>query len=294
MAGLVTGFLFADYASNAAVVLPYALFFIVFVVGTSCTLESFRSVITDPRGFFIALGVIFVLMPLIGYLMGFFFHSGTPAYAAGHFLLSVTPVAITSMVWTGIAGGHIALSLALVTVVTLVSGVNIPFQMAFFMGKVVEFDALALTGSLSRTIVMPVILGLALRNRAPKAVVPLRPYFDLVTKLMMLVIITVNGAVVRPYVQGFDWEIIRLFLLVGLHNFLNFFSALAVAALFLGRRHMALPSVVYASSMKNTAAGIVIALNYFGPIVALPVVFSMMMQQFWAGAVYRIMNRLKG
>ena len=294
MAGLVTGFLFADYASNAAVVLPYALFFIVFVVGTSCTLESFRSVITDPRGFFIALGVIFVLMPLIGYLMGFFFHSGTPAYAAGHFLLSVTPVAITSMVWTGIAGGHIALSLALVTVVTLVSGVNIPFQMAFFMGKVVEFDALALTGSLSRTIVMPVILGLALRNRAPKAVVPLRPYFDLVTKLMLLVIITVNGAVVRPYVQGFDWEIIRLFLLVGLHNFLNFFSALAVAALFLGRRHMALPSVVYASSMKNTAAGIVIALNYFGPIVALPVVFSMMMQQFWAGAVYRIMNRLKG
>ncbi|WP_319415386.1 bile acid:sodium symporter [Marispirochaeta aestuarii] len=294
MAGLVTGFLFADYASNAAVVLPYALFFIVFVVGTSCTLESFRSVITDPRGFFIALGVIFILMPLIGYLMGFFFHSGTPAYAAGHFLLSVTPVAITSMVWTGIAGGHIALSLALVTVVTLVSGVNIPFQMAFFMGKVVEFDALALTGSLSRTIVIPVILGLALRNRAPKAVVPLRPYFDLVTKLMMLVIITVNGAVVRPYVQGFDWEIIRLFLLVGLHNFLNFFSALAVAALFLGRRHMALPSVVYASSMKNTAAGIVIALNYFGPVVALPVVFSMMMQQFWAGAVYRIMNRLKG
>ncbi|ORC37778.1 hypothetical protein B4O97_01895 [Marispirochaeta aestuarii] len=294
MGGLVTGFLFADYASNAAVVLPYALFFIVFVVGTSCTLESFRSVITDPRGFFIALGVIFILMPLIGYLMGFFFHSGTPAYAAGHFLLSVTPVAITSMVWTGIAGGHIALSLALVTVVTLVSGVNIPFQMAFFMGKVVEFDALALTGSLSRTIVIPVILGLALRNRAPKAVVPLRPYFDLVTKLMMLVIITVNGAVVRPYVQGFDWEIIRLFLLVGLHNFLNFFSALAVAALFLGRRHMALPSVVYASSMKNTAAGIVIALNYFGPVVALPVVFSMMMQQFWAGAVYRIMNRLKG
>ena len=113
MGGLVTGFLFADYASNAAVVLPYALFFIVFVVGTSCTLESFRSVITDPRGFFIALGVIFILMPLIGYLMGFFFHSGTPAYAAGHFLLSVTPVAITSMVWTGIAGGHIALSLAL-------------------------------------------------------------------------------------------------------------------------------------------------------------------------------------
>lgn len=293
MAGLVTGFLFADYASNASVVLPYALFFIVFVVGTSCTLESFRSVITDPKGFFIALGVIFILMPLIGYGMGYFFHSDTPSYAAGHFLLSVTPVAITSMVWTGIVGGHIALSLALVTVVTLVSGVNIPFQMSVFMGKVVEFDALALTGNLSRTIVIPVILGLALRNRAPKVVIPLRPYFDLVTKLMMLVIITVNGAVVRPYVQGFDWEIIRLFLLVGLHNFLNFFTALAVAALFLGKRHLALPSVVYASSMKNTAAGIVIALNYFGPVVALPVVFSMMMQQFWAGAVYRIVSRFK-
>jgi hypothetical protein len=35
---------------------------------------------------------------------------------------------------------------------------------------------------------------------------------------IMLVIMTVNGAVVRPYVRGFDWEIIRLFLLAGRHS----------------------------------------------------------------------------
>ena len=294
MTGLVVGFVLADYVAGAAGLLPYALVFIVFAMGTSCTLESFRSVVTAPKGFLVALLVVFVCMPVIGYTVGRLLYPSNPDFAVGHFLISVTPVAITSMVWTGIAGGNIALSLSLVTVVTVLSGFNIPLQMSLFLGKIVQFDALALLVNLSRTIVVPVILGLVLRNRFPGRVEPMRPYIDLFTKLAMLLIISVNGAVVRPYIVAFDLAILRLFLIVALHTLLNFSIALIIARLLLGRTHPSLPPVVYAASMKNNAAGLVIALNYFGAMVALPVVISMMMQQFWAGAFFRIIRRMQG
>ena len=293
MAGLTAGFFLDEHIAGVTVALPYILIVVVFFMGTSCTLESFKSIVQAPKGFIVALLTIFLCMPVIGFLMGYLFHRGNPSFAVGHFLLSVTPVAITSMIWTGIAGGNIALALALVTVGTLVSGFNIPLQMALFMGKVVEFDAAALMGSLSRTIVIPVLLGLAVRNRAPRLIEPLRPYMDLLTKITLVVILSVNGAVVRPYISSFDWEIVRLFLFVALHNFLNFSVSLGIAWAALGKRHPALPTVVYAASMKNNAAGVVIALNYFGPIVALPVVITMLMQQLWAGGFYRVIRRLK-
>jgi bile acid:Na+ symporter, BASS family len=291
--GLTAGFFLDEHIAGVTVALPYILIVVVFVMGTSCTLESFRSIAQAPKGFIVALLVIFICMPIIGYLMGYLFHRDNPSFAVGHFLLSVTPVAITSMIWTGIAGGNIALSLALVTVGTLVSGFNIPLQMSLFMGKVVQFDTAALAGSLSKTIVIPVLLGLAVRNRAPRLIEPLRPYMDLMTKVALVLILSVNGAVVRPYISSFDWEIVRLFLLVGVHNFLNFSVSLGIAWLALGRGNPAMPAVVYAASMKNNAAGVVVALNYFGPIVALPVVITMLMQQLWAGGFYRIIRRMK-
>ncbi len=61
---------------------------------------------------------------MIGYLVWVLFYSGDPELPVGHLLMAVTPVAVTSVVWTGIAGGNVALSIALVTVATLVSATN--------------------------------------------------------------------------------------------------------------------------------------------------------------------------
>ena len=107
----------------------------------------------------------------------------------------------------------------------------------------------------------------------------------------MLVLLAVNGAVVRPYLQQVDWQLFRLVLVVALHTTLNFGVGYLASLGLLGRNDRSLPTVVYAAAMKNNAAGIVIALGHFGPIAALPVVLNMILQQFWASTYYRLFQR---
>jgi predicted Na+-dependent transporter len=43
--------------------------------------------------------------------------------------------------------------------------------------------------------------------------------------------------------------------------------------------------------MRNNAAGVVIALQYFGAEVALPVIICIFLQQLTAGGVYSLLQR---
>ncbi len=291
LTSLITGFLFADFFSKYADGLSYMLMFMVFVMGTSCTLESLTSIFKAPRGFFLGILILYLVLPLIGYIMGAVFWQDNPSYAVGHFLLAITPVAITSMIWTGFAGGNIALALALVAVATVFSGFSIPSLMSLFMGKVVEFDARSLTMNLVHMIVGPVLVGILLRNRAPVFTVKVSHFLNLATKLMMVAIICVNGAAVRPYLTDFDLSLLKLLLVVFLHMMLNYSVAFGFAFLILGRRSPDLSPVIFTSSMKNTVAGIVIGLKFFGPAVALPVIMCIFMQQMAAGFFFRLLKK---
>ncbi len=291
---LFIGLLLPGLFSGLTPYLPYILSTLVLIVGTNCTLESFRSIVQAPKSFFLSLAFIYLLMPVLGFGVGSLFYPDKPLYAFGTFLTAVTPVALTSMVWTGLAGGNLALALALVALVTVFSGINIPFELSLFMGTVVEFDAWALTVKLVVTIVVPVIFGIGVKHYSGERIEKYRPVLGVLTKILMLTIMTVNGAVLRPYVDDLGMDTIRLLLVAAFHMLLNFSITMAVGGFVIGFRNSAMPPVVYASSMKNNAAGVVIALNYFHPAVALPVVFSMMAQQFWAGVFYQIFRRLRG
>lgn len=289
---ITTGMLLPEFVADFAVVLPYVLALIVFTMGTSCTVESFRAIVLSPKSFLTAVFVIFAFMPLIGFGVGSIFYPDDPQLLIGHFLVAVTPVAVTSVVWTGIAGGNIALSIALVTVVTLFSGLTIPGMMKLYLGTVVDFDALALVASLSRTIVVPALVGLVVRNRLPRLIKTGRPYLDLAAKLGMTTVLVINGSVLKPIVAQLGWEMTSVLLVAGVHVFANFGVAFGTSFLVLGRRHPSVSAVMYSSSMRNNAAGLVIAANYFGPTVTLPIIGCMILQHFSAGVFYRVLAKI--
>ncbi len=288
--GFGTGLALPDSVGELSWILPYVLVFIVFAMGTSCTVESFRAIALSPKGFLTAVAMVYAVMPLIGFAMGHFSYPGRPQLQLGHFLIAVTPVAITSVVWTGIAAGNVTLSLALVTLITLLSGFWIPAAMALYMGAVVDFDAAELVASLLKSVVLPALAGLVARNRAPRHVETVRPYLDLVSKAGVITVLVVNGAALGPMVGDISWEMGGVLLLVALHVMLNFSLSFGAARLILGRRSSSVASVTYSSSMRNNAAGLVIAANYFGPLAALPVIACILVQHFWAGVFLRLVK----
>ena len=129
------------------------------------------------------------------------------------------------------------------------------------------------------------------RNRLPQTVTSLRLYIDLLTKIAMVTILTINGAALRPYIASLDFGVVRLFAIVAIHSLTNFTAALGISALLLRKSHPSIPPVMYAASMKNNAAGVVIATNYFDPVIALPVVVSMIIKHLLAGVFCRIIDR---
>ncbi|MFW5844292.1 MAG: bile acid:sodium symporter family protein, partial [Spirochaetota bacterium] len=152
------------------------------------------------------------------------------------------------------------------------------------------FDALTLVGNLSKTIVLPALLGLLVRNRLPRITESSKPYVDLVSKLGMISVLVVNGVALKPIVGRLGWGMAGLILIVAIHVLANFATGLAVSSLILGRRNPSVTAVMYSSSMRNNAAGLVIATNYFSPAVSLPVIGCMIVQHFWAGVFLRIVG----
>jgi predicted Na+-dependent transporter len=291
LASLIGGFYFSETLIPFSDYLPYFLMFMVFVLGTSCSLQSLTDVVRKPKGFIVGLIILYIFIPFIGFAIGKVFYSGSPEYALGHFLLAVTPVAITSMIWTGFIGGNLVLSLALIFVVTIFSGFMIPLQISLFMGEVVEFDAIAMMLNLFKMIVLPVIAGIFMRYKAPAMVEKVSPGANLLNKIIMMIILSVNGAAVNPYIDSIDWHIIRMFLIVGLHLVLNYSVAFVLCWLTLGKESKDLPSIIFTSGMRNNAAGVVIALQYFGAEVALPVIICIFLQQLSAGGVYSLLQK---
>ena len=98
-------------------------------------------------------------MPLIGFGVGNVFYPNEGQLLVGHFLVGATPVAVTSVVWTGIAGGNVALVIAIVA------------------------SALG---------------GIVARNRAEEIVSSLRPYLSFVSKVGMVFVLVVNGTILSP------------------------------------------------------------------------------------------------
>jgi BASS family bile acid:Na+ symporter len=150
------------------------LFLLMLAVGLELTLDDFRRVARYPRavwvgtlGNIIALPVATVLL-----LRGL---DVSPNLATGLVLITATPGAAMSNIFTLLAGAHTALSVTLTAIATLLAVVTLPLIMALgtrgLGGAVqaVDVPVLALGGQLLFLVLLPTALGMALRRRWPEA-----------------------------------------------------------------------------------------------------------------------------
>jgi BASS family bile acid:Na+ symporter len=150
------------------------LFTLMLAVGLELTVNDFRRVARYPRAVWVGtLGNILAL-PIATALM-LRAIDVSPNLAAGLVLITATPGAAMSNVFTYLAGAHTALSVTLTAIATLLAVVTLPLIMALgtrSLGSAVEavdVPVLALGGQLLFLVLLPTALGMALRRRWPEA-----------------------------------------------------------------------------------------------------------------------------
>lgn len=152
------------------VILPAALFLIMFGLGLSLRLQNFKDVFKAPKAMAIGLTGQMILLPIVAFIIALAFQL-PPEIAVGLMIIALAPGGATSNMFTYLSKGDVSLSISLTAVVSVVTPFTIPLiaalSMNYFMGNATEFSLpiLKTMTQLMVITIIPVALGMFVLSR---------------------------------------------------------------------------------------------------------------------------------
>jgi bile acid:Na+ symporter, BASS family len=152
---------------------------IMFGMGTTMTLEDFKSIVKTPKAVVVGILCQFTIMPLLGFTIASMFDF--PAeIAAGIILIGCSPSGLASNVMAYIAKANVALSITITSIATLLAPILTPFLMKTLGGQYINIDIRTMAFDIFKMIIIPIILGVVVSRI-------LRGYNDLLQKVLPIV-----------------------------------------------------------------------------------------------------------
>ena len=156
-------------SNTALALLPLALAYIMFTLGTGLKPSDFKVIVSHPKAFIVGLINQVIFVPLVA-LVVVLLMSPPAEIAFGIMLISFCPGGVTSNMLTYYAKGNVALSVALTGVVSLLSVVTLPILITLAFNHFMKDQA----GSISAVKIglvmfllttLPVTLGMLARYK---------------------------------------------------------------------------------------------------------------------------------
>ena len=180
------------------IVLPISLAIIMFSVGLPLTTADFKRVAVQPKDFMIGAVSQIILLPLVAFILLSIWDI-QPALAVGVMIIAACPGGATSNMLTYLARGDTALSVSLTAIISLLSLLTLPvivsYSIDFFMGASTaqELSVGEMIIKIFLITTVPVIMGMMLRNFAPKFAAKWEPFVRVFATLLFVLVIA--GAV---------------------------------------------------------------------------------------------------
>ncbi|MCT2346993.1 bile acid:sodium symporter family protein [Niallia taxi] len=279
---VVVGVLLSSFLNNFSFLVPWVFAAMTFTGSLNSNFKSMKHTIFHPLSLLLTLAVLHVITPIWAFVIGHLFFGNDPYTITGLTLATVIPTGITSVIWVSMYKGNVPLTLAIILADTLLSPFLVPLSMSIFVGEAVQLDVWGMMRGLLVMIVIPSIAGMAINQFYSKEKAlhwnkTLAPF----SKLGLAAVVAINSSVVAPYLRQIDLK----FIYVGLTMFFvalsgYFFSWLL--GVLTKRQKDETIAMIYTGGMRNISAGAVMAVSFFPPQVAVPVVIGMLFQQILA------------
>ncbi|EKN66193.1 hypothetical protein BABA_17332 [Neobacillus bataviensis LMG 21833] len=288
---VVLGVLLSAYLQDLVFLIPWIFAFMSFAGSLGSNFKSLKVVLNHPFPVFLAMLILHVLMPLWASGIGHIAFSDDIYTITGLILGMAIPTGITSFIWVSIYKGNISLVLAVILIDTLLSPVLVPLSLSLFVGQRVELDFISMMKGLLGMIVIPSIIGMVL-NQATKGKINVQLGSRLApfSKISLGIVVMLNGSVVAPYLKNINLK------LVGISVAVLFIAMTGYLFSFLLGRWMkrdrdTVITLTFTGGMRNISSGVVIAVSFFPPAVAVPVVVGMLFQQVLASTIGHFLDR---
>lgn len=278
-AGVVIGLLLGDMISWMKPAVTWLFAFLTLSGAFGINPRDFFRVFKHPKPIIAFFVGSHVCMPLIAWGVSSLLFRGDPAIVMGFVLLFSIPTAVVGYIWSSIYHGDGALALSLILLDTILAPIVTPFTVKFLTHTAVQIDTTGMMLSLVWMVVIPSIIGIFV-NFITKGTVNdhVGPCLKPLGKVALLFVVAINVSQIADEILKFNATYIPVVLLC---------IVLAVGGFLLGKLAAKLCRVgkeqtvnlTFSIGLRNISAALVLAISFFPPHSALPVIFGIVFQQ---------------
>ncbi|RXZ01795.1 bile acid:sodium symporter family protein [Fictibacillus sp. S7] len=288
---VLLGMLLTHELKNFLFLVPWIFAFMTFSGSLGSNFTHLRNTLSRPVPIFIGLAILHVFMPLWAWAVGHIAFPTDPYTITGLVLAMVIPCGITSSMWVSIYKGNSTLALSIILIDTLLSPLVVPYSLSLFVGESVAIKVWPMVKDLLIMIVIPSIVGMILNHKTKGNIkLTLGKRIAPISKICMAVVVAINASVAAPYLKHADKKLVWIGIIVFFIAASGYLVSFLVSIL-LKYDKETMVSMVFCGGMRNISAGSVIALTYFSPLTAVPVVIGMLFQQILASVYGFVLSK---
>lgn len=251
----------------------FMLALILFFMGLTLPLSSFRYVFTQPKLVFF--GVIFkwTVTVAISVGLGFYFLSDFPDLLTGFILSGSVPSATAASLYTFIANGTVLLSVTMSVVDTFISPIVTPLLLEVTVGHLIPIEYMPLIVNMLLIVALPIAIGLIVQIKWGKFVSVIRPSVRILSSITLILIVlsVVSGS--QKLLEENISTLPLLVIITILQILVPMFFAYQIARR-LHFREQDARAILYEAGLCNTALAAILAIDHINYFAAVPAVIN--------------------
>ena len=266
------------------------LFTIMFCSTFGLTWQAFLHPKEHLRPLLLGLALQLTALPLIALAVTHLFYPHHPLWRVGHLCVAASPAAISTIIWSRISEGDVALGVLAVGAHVLLIPIAAPLILKLTVGKSVHVPLLPLAEKLFIAVLLPTILALIAYHFYPTDRV--KPAMGVTAKVGMLYMIVLNTSVAALNTP-LNLQVLMVMGVMAIQVSL-FYATGNLAGWLLKVPPKSRITLTYYLGMKNNGAALVMALAGFPPQATLPVALAIACQQPIASIIDRLWRHKYG
>lgn len=286
LSALLCGFTLSLTGAPAWNTVAITLFaYMTFITAQDTGFRDFFHVLAKPWVTLWMLLLIHGVMPLVAWGIGMLFYPHSFLTRLGFLIGASIPIGVTSIIWTSINRGDVALALVSVTLDTVVSPILLPAFIVLVAGQTVHLDYTQMFVGLLWMVTIPSLLGMAVNDLTRGRLVEFsHSVGGFTSKIALFFVVFINASAVSHEIN-WNLDLVKMLLVILLLVMCGYYLGYAGSYTLKDRRRDTVVTMVYNVGMRNISFGSVLAVTYFPAAVAVPVTLGMLYQQPLAAAV---------
>lgn len=257
-----------------------ALGFVMFNMGLSLSADDFRGLRQMPGSVAVGFVLHYTIMPLSGWLIARWLKLD-PQFAVGLILVASCPCGTASNLMTYLARGNLALSVCLTMISTMLAFIMTPLWCQKLAGHYVPVNAVDMSLSTLKIVVVPVLAGGVVNYFAPAFVRVIKPWGQVMAVIAFLF---VTGGIVAKDASAVIANAGILIIAATLLHVMGFGLGYGSARLFRYPKNIARTLSIEVGMQNGGLAAALARSNIVTmPLAAVPAVFSSVLQNVVGG-----------